>query len=78
MKERMAQEEARRKYRKRKQTVEPVFGIIKNCMGFTQFHLRGLEKVSGEWNLLALAYNFKRLWNLINESKRLDSQEKPA
>lgn len=78
MKERMAQEEARRRYQKRKQTVEPVFGIMKKCMGFTQFHLRGLEKVSGEWNLLALAYNFKRLWNLINESKRLDSQEKLA
>jgi hypothetical protein len=78
MKERMAQEEARRRYKKRKQTVEPVFGIMKKCMGFTQFHLRGLEKVSGEWNLLALAYNFKRLWNLINESKRLDSQEKLA
>jgi hypothetical protein len=70
MKERMGREEARRKYRKRKQTVEPVFGIIKKCMGFTQFHLRGFEKVSGEWTLVALAYNFKRLWNLINAPKK--------
>lgn len=64
MKERMAQEEARQKYRLRKQTVEPVFGILKKCMGFTQFHLRGFEKVSGEWQLLTLAYNCKRLWNM--------------
>ena len=78
MKERMRQEEARRKYRARKQSVEPVFGIMKKCMGFTQFHLRGIEKVSGEWNLLALAYNFKRLWNLINESKRINGHAKPA
>lgn len=78
MKERMAQEEARRRYQKRKQTVEPVFGIMKKCMGFTQFHLRGLEKVSGEWNLLALAYNFKRLWNLINETKRSNNRPIPA
>lgn len=64
MKARMEQDDARKKYRLRKQTVEPVFGIIKKCMGFTQFHLRGLEKVSGEWQLLALAYNCKRLWNM--------------
>ncbi len=64
MKARMEQDEARQRYRLRKQTVEPVFGIMKKCMGFTQFHLRGLEKVSGEWQLLALAYNCKRLWNM--------------
>ena len=51
---------------------------MKKCMGFTQFHHRGIEKVSSEWNLLALAYNFKRLWNLINESKRLGIHAKPA
>jgi hypothetical protein len=33
-------------------------------MGFRQFNLRGLRKVDGEWSLVALAYNFKRLWNL--------------
>lgn len=43
MKERMEQDEARQKYRLRKQTVEPVFGTIKKWMGFTQFNLRGLE-----------------------------------
>jgi hypothetical protein len=39
-------------YRKRKQTVEPVFGIIKAAMGFRQLLLRGLEKVNPEWELV--------------------------
>ena len=51
-------------YRKRKQTVEPVFGIIKAAMGFRQFLLRGLEKVNLEWELVTLAYYFKRLYAL--------------
>jgi transposase len=48
-------------YRLRKSTVEPVIGIIKETIGFRQFSLRGLDKVAGEWNLVCLAYNFKRL-----------------
>lgn len=48
-------------YRLRKSTVEPVIGIIKEILGFRQFSLRGLEKVAGEWALVCLAYNFKRL-----------------
>ena len=48
-------------YALRKQTVEPVFGIIKSVMGFRQFSLRGLEKVSGEWSLVCLAWNLKRM-----------------
>lgn len=48
-------------YALRKQVVEPVFGIIKSVMGFRQFSLRGLRKVSGEWTLVCLAWNFKRL-----------------
>jgi transposase len=51
-------------YRKRACTVEPVFGIIKACLGFRQFLLRGLRKVSGEWNLICLTYNLKRLHRL--------------
>jgi len=45
----------------RKQTVEPVFGIIKSVLGFRQFSLRGLNKVSGEWALVCLARNLKRI-----------------
>ncbi len=48
-------------YALRKQTVEPVFGIIKSVMGFRQFSLRGLAKVSGEWTLVCMAWNLKRM-----------------
>ena len=48
-------------YAIRKSTVEPVFGIIKNVMGFRQFSMRGLEKVIGEWTLVSIAWNLKRL-----------------
>ena len=48
-------------YAIRKQTVEPVFGIIKSVMGFRQFSLRGFCKVTGEWNLVCLAWNVKRM-----------------
>ncbi|MCH7631398.1 MAG: IS1182 family transposase [Proteobacteria bacterium] len=53
--------ENRKKYRLRRQTVEPVFGILKNVLGFRRFSLRGLAKVESEWKLLSLAYNCKRL-----------------
>ena len=51
-------------YKLRKSTVEPVFGIIKEVMGFRQFSLRGLVAAAGEWNLVCLAYNVKRLHRL--------------
>ena len=64
MRQKLQTESGRTRYAKRKQTVEPVFGIIKSALGFRQFLLRGLEKVSGEWSLVRLAYNVKRLWTL--------------
>jgi hypothetical protein len=64
MAEKMKTESGRKLYRLRKQTVEPVFGIIKQAMGFRQFLLRGVAKVSGEWSLICLAYNFRRLHRL--------------
>ena len=64
MQEKLKSDKGRRLYARRKHTVEPVFGIIKHVMGFRQFLLRGLEKVSGEWDLVCLAYNVKRLWAL--------------
>lgn len=48
-------------YALRKQTVEPVFGIIKSVMGFRQFLLRGLDHVRHEWTLVCLAWNLKRM-----------------
>jgi transposase len=51
-------------YALRKQIPEPVFGIIKSVMGFRQFSLRGLEKVRGEWKLVTMAWNIKRMFAL--------------
>lgn len=48
-------------YSKRKCTIEPSFGIIKAVMGFRQFLLRGLNQIAGEWNLVCMAYNIKRM-----------------
>ncbi len=48
-------------YGKRKSTVEPVFGIIKQVLGFRQFSLRGLEAVTDEWKLVTMAFNLKRM-----------------
>jgi transposase len=56
--------DAKARYARRKQTVEPVFGIIKSALGFTRFRLRGLAKVTAEWTLVALAYNCRRLHRL--------------
>ena len=48
-------------YRRRKGSVEPVFGIIKEVMGFRPFSLRGQAAVTGEWCLVCLAFNLRRL-----------------
>ena len=53
--------EGKERYAKRKSTVEPVFGIIKQVLGFRQFSLRGLDAVRGEWKLVAIAFNLKRM-----------------
>ncbi len=51
-------------YALRKHTPEPVFGIIKSALGFRQFLLRGLDEVRGEWNLVTMAFDLKRLFAL--------------
>jgi len=56
--------EGRKLYALRKQTPEPVFGIIKSVLGFRQFLLRGLAKVRGEWSLVTMAWNIKRMFTL--------------
>jgi hypothetical protein len=65
LRQRMQTEEGKQFYAKRKSTVEPVFGIIKHVMKFRQFLLRGLEKVKGEWDLVCIAYNLKRIHALL-------------
>ena len=70
MKHRLRTREGRATYGRRKCTVEPVFGIIKSVLGFRQFHLRGLEAVSGEWTLVSLAWNLKRMFVLQQQNLR--------
>lgn len=64
MRHRLQTTEGKTRYKLRQQTVEPVFGIIKSAMGFRQFLLRGVQKVSTEWTLVCLAYNVRRLHTL--------------
>jgi transposase len=64
MAHRVATKAGRERYKLRQQTVEPVFGIIKEAMGFRRFSLRGWVKVSLEWTLVTLAYNLRRLYRV--------------
>ena len=64
MAHRLATAEGKALYGLRKQTVEPVFGIIKEVLGFRRFMLRGKEKAGLEWTLVSAAYNLKRLFGL--------------
>jgi transposase len=61
MRKRLRQGSWRSRYRLRKQTVEPVFGLIKHARGFQQFLLRGQKKVAAEWSLLCTAHNLLKL-----------------
>jgi transposase len=64
MRYRLQTKEGKARYALRKQTPEPVFGIIKSVLGFRQFLLRGLDKVRGEWSLVTMAWNMKRMFAL--------------
>ena len=64
MAHRLKTPEGRKLYSLRKQIPEPVFGIIKSVLGFRQFLLRGLDKVRGEWSLVTMAWNIKRMFTL--------------
>jgi transposase len=65
MAHRLKTPEGKKLYAQRKHTPEPVFGIIKSVLGFRQFLLRGLDHVRGEWNLVTMAWNLKRMFALI-------------
>ena len=64
MAHRLKTPEGKKLYAQRKHIPEPVFGIIKSVLGFRQFLLRGLDHVRGEWNLVTLAWNLKRIFAL--------------
>jgi transposase len=64
MAHRLKTKAGRKLYALRKQTPEPVFGIVKSAMGFRQFSLRGHESAKGEWNLVMMSWNIKRMFAL--------------
>jgi hypothetical protein len=64
MAHRLKTPEGKQLYALRKQVPEPVFGIIKSVLGFRQFLLRGLDRVRGEWSLVTMAWNLKRMFAL--------------
>jgi len=70
MKHWLATPEGRALYGRRKCTVEPVFGIIKSVLGFRQFHLRGLKGATGEWTLVSIAWNLKRMFTLEQQKRQ--------
>lgn len=61
MKQKLETKRGRATYKERKSIVEPVFGWLKHVLGFRAFRLRGLRKVTGEWNLVCLALNLRRM-----------------
>jgi transposase len=65
MREKMRSEAGRRMYRKRKSTVEAVFGTIKEQRNGRRFRLRGLTLVGAEFTLMTLAYNVTRMYNVL-------------
>ena len=65
MRYRLGTEAGKALYAKRKSTIEPTFGTIKHVLGFRQFLLRSLDKVEGEWDLVCIGFNLKRMFELI-------------
>ena len=61
MRQKLATEDGKRLYARRKAIPEPVFGWIKNVLGFRQFSLRGQHQAAGEWDLVCLATNLRRM-----------------
>jgi hypothetical protein len=62
MRQKLNSESGKAIYGKRKYTVEPPFGHIKSIMGFTSFMLRGKQKVTGEFKLISIAHNLRKIW----------------
>ena len=68
MRSKLDSEEGKAVYGRRKEIIEPVFGQIKSCIGFTHFLLRGLEKVKGEFSLICTANNLKKIGRFLAEN----------
>ena len=68
MRAKLKTKRGRKHYRRRKHIVEPVFGWVKRVLGFRAFSLRGLRKVAGEWSLVCLALNLRRMATMTVQS----------
>ena len=66
------------KLRQRKGLVEHPFGTLKRWFGYTYFLVKGLENVRGEWTLMTLAYNLKRVLNLVGFAQLMAAVQKPG
>jgi transposase len=71
MRARLRTDRGQRAYARRKQTVEPVFGQIKERQGLRRFGLRGLAKVTGEWTLWCLTHNLRRIVHALRADPNL-------
>jgi transposase len=67
MRQKLSKEEAKRIYRRRKITVEPVLGNLSQNLGFREFLLRGLEKVRGEYSLMCTAHNILKIARFLKQ-----------
>jgi len=70
MRRKVATSEGKKIYSRRKCIPEPVFGQIKQAMGFRRFSLRGLTKVRGEWALVCTCHNVRKLWTASRGQRR--------
>jgi len=69
MRKKLDSQAGKRIYRRRQTIVEPVFATLKNAIGFRRFLLRGLTKVRGEFTVVCIAHNFRKLTNYLRQRK---------
>ena len=70
MRQKLDSESGKAIYGKRKYSVEPPFGHIKSIMGFTSFLLRGNQKVTGEFKLVSIAHNLRKIWLYLKTNQQ--------
>jgi len=78
MRQKLDSESGKAIYSKRKYTVEPPFGHIKSIMGFTSFLLRGKQKVRGEFKIVSIAHNLRKIWLYLKANKKSLAEMCPA
>jgi transposase len=70
-KEKQRNQEMRDLLKKRKYLIEPIFAIIKQCMGFRRFTVFGLDNVRSQWALICTAYNLKKIYRFRQSGRPL-------